>query len=74
MTSKVFSSVKGVFNNGIKETKEVTKKLFNNTSAPQDKVFTNLSGVKKSLEEKLPKDDYTKEEKEAILNILKQSN
>ncbi|EQC43293.1 hypothetical protein [Bacteriovorax sp. Seq25_V] len=74
MTSKVFSTVKGVFTNGLKETKEVTSKMFNNTSAKQDKILTNLSSVKKSIEAKLPKDNYTKEEKEAILNVLKQES
>lgn len=75
-TAQIFNSIRGAVSNGIKESKRVGKKMFNNTSEKFDEVKSSISaGQKKPIQEidNDPKDSYTPEEREALLRILQQA-
>lgn len=77
-TTKLFIKIKSSLKESISETKDLPKKFFNNTSPSitdkTDEVIQNKSAFKKSKADSSAHDDYTKEEKEAILNILRNAN
>lgn len=83
-TAQLFKSIKEKFSESTKEASEATKKVFNNTSPDElnekfDKVKSKSSSVTKKVIQEIKADkhinfdheDYTKEEREAILNIIK---
>lgn len=79
-TSKLYSYIQGAFRNGLQEGSRIGKSLIENTSPTSlDRVKSNSSSVHKVFGRKdknlphLPKDDYTPQEREALLNILQQS-
>jgi hypothetical protein len=67
-TSKIHSKIFSTIDVTSKEVKEASKKVFNNTSA--DTIKRQHSSTEKK-KVKLPQDNYTVEEREALLNILK---
>ncbi len=72
VSNKIYEKIGSSSNEIISEGKKATKKLFNNTSK-KDVVRTGHSSrFKKS--NSLPKDEYTPEEREALLKILNQEN
>lgn len=77
-TTQLFIKVKSSFKENISQTKEIPNMLFNNTSEVvkkgTDKVVQKKSAVKKNEILNGPHEDYTREEREAILSILKNAN
>ena len=72
IANKVYKKIGTNSDEFLKEGKKVTKKLFNNTSE-KDVVRTGHSSSFKKANS-LPKDDYTPEEREALLKILNQDH
>jgi len=75
-TTQIFSAIRGAVSNGLKESKRVGSKMFNNTSEKFDEVKSSISAGQKNTIQELennPKDSYTPEEREALLKILQQS-
>lgn len=72
-TGKIFDSTKKVITENYSDVTKVSKKLFNNTAPSSDALESNLSAIKKEIND-LPSEDYTQEERDAVLKILKEHN
>ena len=76
-TTKFYKTLKGYVYKGLEEGQSVSTKLFKNTSPSFNKVKDEVKSKKsasiKSVKEKinLPHDEYTPQEREALLRILK---
>lgn len=77
-TTKLFIKIKSSISENISDAKKLPNKFFDNTSDKESKNFDEVIEKKSALvKEKVlnaPHDNYTREEREAILNILKNSN
>ena len=74
ITEEIFTGSKDVLLNGVKQSKTFGKKLFNNTAPSTDNISLQSSSTvkrKKTLEDIDHGEAYTAEEKDMLLNILK---
>ena len=72
-TSQVHKSIKSKLKGSLGEAKRITHALVSNTSEKNsDKITNNQSGITKE-DISLPSDQYTVQEREALINILKQN-
>lgn len=77
-TTKLFIKIKTSISENISDAKDLPNKFFDNTSDKGLKKFDTVIEKKSALvKEKIlnaPHENYTREEREAILNILKNGN
>lgn len=73
ITEEIFSGSKDALLQGVKQSKTFGKKLFNNTAPSSDNISFQSSSVtkKKTIEDIDHNETYTAEEKDMLLNILK---